>query len=428
MNGTKTWKPFILVLAGVIGLSLYTYLLVNPVSAAEKYDLVFWHAKASHRGKVWQKMVGEFNKTHPNIQVKATYQGGYTATLQKITTAIAAGATPDASEIPNRYGTPQFAESGKLLALNQFMSKKEVDDIFEGVRKRFTYKGKLYAIPNATSNSLLYYNADAFKEVGLDPDKPPKTWDELVACAKKLTRDLNGDGKIDKWGLGTHTTTNYFLYGLILQNGGQVLDDNGNPLFNSKEGVEACQFWSDLVHKHKVMPPLTHDATNKLFVSGTTAMMFQSTSFLEKLDKQVGKRFEVRVDFLPKKKRYGTGLGGTGIGIFKSNPKREAATWEFVKWVTNPKWAAYWSENTGYIVTTKSALKLPSHKEFLKTNSMFNVAARQMKYAALLPSTKADGIIYGPFSKLAEKMEADPNVDIKKELDAIAEVVRKEAK
>ncbi len=428
MDGIKARKLFVLISAGVIGLSLSTCLVVTPVSAAEKQDLVFWHAKSSHRGKVWQKMVKEFNKTHPNIQVAATYQGGYTATLQKITTAIAAGATPDATEIPNRYGVPQFAESGKLLALDRFMSKKEVKDIFEGVRQRFTYKGKLYAIPNATSNSLLYYNANAFKEVGLDPDKPPKNWKQLVAHAKKLTRDLNGDGKIDKWGLGTHTTTNYFLYALILQNGGKVLDENGKPLFTSKEAVEACQFWSDLVHKHKVMPPLTHKATNKLFVAGTTAMMFQSTSFLAKIDKQIGKRFDVRVVFLPKQKKYGTGLGGTGLGIFKSNPKREAATWEFVKWVTSPKWAAYWSENTGYIVTTKSAQKLASHKEFLKAHPRYNVAARQMKHAALMPATKADGIIYRPFGKLAQKMEADPNVDIKKELEKIAELVRKGGK
>ena len=428
MNGIKTSKFFVLALAGIIGFSLYTCFTVSSAGAEEKQDLVFWHAKSSHRGKVWQKMVNEFNKTHPNIQVTATYQGGYTATLQKITTAIAADATPDASEIPNRYGVPQFSESGKLLSLNQFMSKKEVNDIFEGVRKRFTYKGKLYAIPNATSNSLLYYNANAFKEVGLDPDKPPTNWDELVAYAKKLTRDLNGDGKIDKWGFGTHTTTNYFLYALILQNGGKLFDRKGNPAFTSKKAVEACQFWSDLVHKHKVMPPLTHKATNKLFVAGTTAMMFQSTSFLKKIDKQIGKRFDVRVVFLPKRKKSATGLGGTGIGMFKSNPKREAATWEFVKWVTSPKWAAYWSENTGYIVTTKSAQQLASHKEFLEKHPRYNVASRQMKYALLMPSSKADGIIYRPFGKLAQKMEADPNVDIKKELEGIAELVRKEAK
>jgi sn-glycerol 3-phosphate transport system substrate-binding protein len=428
MDKGKILTYFIFVLAGAIAFSFYTSLMVSPVSAAEKHTLVFWHAKSGHRGKVWAKMVDEFNKTHPDIQVTATYQGGYTVTLQKITTAIAAGATPDASEIPNRYGIPQFAESRKLLALDQFISKQDKADFFQGGLQRGIYKDKLYALPNAVSNSLLFYNADMFREVGLDPDKPPKTWEELISYAKKLTRDIDGDGKIDKWGLGTHTTTNYFLYALILQNGGKLFDSVGNPAFTSQEAVEACQFWSDLVHKYKVMPPLTHKATNKLFAAGTTAMMYQSTGFLAKIGKQIGDRFEVRVVFLPKNKQYGTGLGGTSIGIFKSNPKREAATWEFVKWVTNTKWGAYWSENTGYVATRKSSNELASHKNFLEAHPRYKVAEEQMKYALIMPATKGDGIIYKPFSKLAEKLEADPDADIKKALDEIAELVRKGAK
>ena len=422
------FKPFVLVFSGVIGLVLCASMIPSPINAADKIELNFWHAKASHRGKVFDKIVAAFNKAHPNIHVAASYQGGYTATLQKITTAIAAGATPDVSEIPNRYGIPQFADSGKMVPLDRFMSKEEIEDIYEGVRKRFVWKDKLWAIPNATSNTLLYYNADMFKEVGLNPDKPPETWKELVDAGKKLTRDINGDGKIDKWGLVTHTTINYFLYALILQNGGKLLSPTGEPLFASAEAAEACQFWSDWVHKYKIMPPLAHKPANKLFSAGTAGMMWNSTSFLKKLHKKIGKRFEVRVTFLPKKKQYGTGLGGTGLGMFTSNPKQEEATWTFLKWVTSPKWSAYWSENTGYVVTTKSAQALQSHKEFLKANPKYNVAARQMKYAAIMPASKADSITYKQFSKLAQKLEADANVDIMKELDKVAKTVKEKLK
>jgi len=409
-------------------LALGTPSWTGPVIAADKIELSFWHAKAGHRGKVWGKMVEEFNKAHPGIQVTATYQGGYTVTLQKITTAIAADATPDVSEIPNRYGIPQFAESGKLIALNQFMSKAEIEDWFLGARMRATYKKKLYAIPNAISTPLLFYNANMFKEVGLDPDKPPQTWDELVTYAKKLTRDIDGDGKIDKWGLGMHTTLNYFLYAFILQNGGELLDEEGNPLFNTPEAAEACRFWSDLVHKHKVMPPLTHNATNKLFIAGTTAMMYQSDGFIAKLGESIGNRFEVRVAFLPKKKRYAVGLGGSNLGIFKSNPKREAAAWEFVKWVTSPEMSAYWAENTGYIAPRKSAQALASHKAFLKANPMYGLAAEQMQYAADMPATKSDSLIYKSFASLAQKLEADAGVDIEKALADMEKMVQSKIK
>ena len=428
MNQNRTVNAFLFGLACVFGLMMYASMAAGPVYAADKIELNFWHAKASARGKVWNKIVDAFNKAHPDIHVTASYQGGYTATLQKITTAIAAGATPDVTEIPNRYGTPQFADSGKMIPLNRFMSKEEIEDIYEGVRVRFMWKGKLWAIPNATSTTLLYYNADMFKEVGLNPDKPPATWEELVDAGKKLTRDLNGDGKIDKWGLVTHTTTNYFLYALIFQNGGKLLSGEGEPLFTSKEAIEACQFWAVWVHKYKIMPPLAHQPANKLFASGTAGMMWNSTSFLTKLEKQIGNRFDVRVAFLPKNKERGTDLGGTGLSIFKSNTKQEEAAWAFVKWVTSPKWAAYWSENTGYVMTTKSARKLKSHQEFLKANPQYNIAAEQMPYAGVMPASKADSITYKQFSKLAQKLEADANVDIPKELAKMATEVKEKLK
>ena len=96
--------------------------------------------------------------------------------------------------------------------------------------------------------------------------------------------------------------------------------------------------------------------------------------------------------------------------------------------MTSPKWAAYWSENTGYVVTTKSAKALQSHKEFLKANPKYNVAARQLKYAAIMPASKADSITYKQFSKLAQKLEADANVDIMKQLDKVAKTVKEKLK
>jgi sn-glycerol 3-phosphate transport system substrate-binding protein len=395
-------------------------LLTGFAWAAEKQELMVWHSKATLRGQIWAKMVDEFNAKHPNIKVTATYQGGYEQTVQKLTTSIAGNATPDVAEIPQTRGIMEFAASGKLLPLDDFMAKGEKDDFYEAALARYTVNGKLYAIPNAVSTSLLYYNADLFKEAGLDPNKPPQTWDDVVAYGKKLTRDTDGDGKPDKWGLLTHTTVNYFIFAMIYQNGGRLFDEKGNPAFNTPETAEALQFWSDLVHKHKIMPPLTHAAANKLFVAGTGGMMYQSTSFIETLDKGVGNRFVYKTAFFPKKKNWGTDVGGTGLGIFRSNPAREKAAYEFVKWMTDTERSAYWSENTGYIAARKSSFKLPSHQKFLEKNPNNRTAGEQMPYAAVMPVSKGDNIIYKPFLTLIEKLEADPNVNIKKELDDIA--------
>lgn len=387
--------------------------------AAEKQDLVVWHSKATLRGQVWAKMVGEFNAKNPHIKVTATYQGGYEQTVQKLTTAIAGNATPDVAEIPQTRGILEFAASGKLLPIEDFMPKGDKDDFYEAALARYTVNKKLYAIPNAVSTTLLYYNANLFKEAGLDPNKPPQTWDDVVMMGKKLTRDTDGDGKPDKWGLLTHTTVNYFLFAMIYQNGGRLFDEQGNPAFNSPEAVEAFQFWSDLVHRHKIMPPLTHASANKLFMAGTGGMMYQSTSFIETLDKGVGNRFVYKTAFFPKKKNWGTDVGGTALGIFRSTPAREKAAYEFVKWMTDTERSAYWSENTGYIAARKTSHKLPTHMKFLAENPNNRVAGDQMPYAAVMPVTKGDNVIYKPLLGFIEKLEADPKVNIKKELDEI---------
>ena len=387
--------------------------------AAEKQELVVWHSKATLRGQVWAKMVAEFNAKHPDIKVTATYQGGYEQTVQKLTTAVAGNATPDVAEIPQTRGILEFAGSGKLLPIEDFMSKGDKADFYEAALARYSVNGKLYAIPNAVSTTLLYYNANLFKEAGLDPNKPPQTWDDVVTMGKKLTRDTDGDGKPDKWGLLSHTTVNYFLFAMIFQNGGKLFDEKGNPVINSPEAVEAFQFWSDLVHKHRIMPPLTHAAANKLFMAGTGAMMYQSTSFIETLDKGVKGRFQYKTAFFPKKKNWGTDIGGTALGIFRSNPAREKAAWEFVKWMTDTERSAFWSEQTGYIAARKSSFKLPSHMKFLQDNPNNRVAGEQMPYASVMYVTKGDNVIYKPVLEFIEKLEADPNVNIKKELDEI---------
>ena len=138
----------------------------------------------------------------------------------------------------------------------------------------------------------------------------------------------------------------------------------------------------------------------------------------------MGGRFQYKVAFMPKQKKYGTDIGGTGIGIFKSNPKREAAAWTFVRWMTDTERSAFWSEKTGYIAARKSSHTFPSHVKFLQENPNNRVAAEQLPHAAVSYAAKADGIIYLPIADLSEKIESSPGVDIKKELDELVNVTK----
>ena len=69
--------------------------------------------------------------------------------------------------------------------------------------KLMKHGGRMHAMPGDYMTMVLFYNTEMFKAAGLNPDKPPKTWDEFLQYAKKLTRDTDGDGKVDQWGFGT---------------------------------------------------------------------------------------------------------------------------------------------------------------------------------------------------------------------------------
>ncbi|MGC4153273.1 MAG: sugar ABC transporter substrate-binding protein [Propionicimonas sp.] len=142
------------------------------------------------------------------------------------------------------------------------------------------YKGHPYNIPYGLDAYVLYYRTDLLAEAGIT--KVPETWDELVDAATKLTKDTDGDGNIDQWGMATNglpgqVFNTYSFFNFLLTNGGSVVDAEGKPLFNSPEGVEALQLMVDMRNKHKVMPPdvITYD-NNEIhegFLSGKFAMI-----------------------------------------------------------------------------------------------------------------------------------------------------------
>src|SRR5690606_13083568 len=122
----------------------------------------------------------------------------------------------------------------------------------------------------------LYYRTDLLEEAGYT--EPPQTWDELVEVAKALTKDVDGDGNIDQWGfvslgLPGQVFNTYTFFDFLFQNGGQLFNEEGEPAFNSPEGVEALQFMVDLKNVHQVMPPdvVTYDnnEVHEGFLAGT---------------------------------------------------------------------------------------------------------------------------------------------------------------
>lgn len=140
-------------------------------------------------GEYHYVMAEEFMEAHPDIKVNVrTVQ--FQDMVNDLARGIASGDAPDITYIDNPE-VALFASRGLLLDLSPFIEASEVvktEDIFPGPLSSVTYEGGIYGLPRGANTIALYYNADMFEAAGLDPDAPPRTWDELHAAAKALTR------------------------------------------------------------------------------------------------------------------------------------------------------------------------------------------------------------------------------------------------
>lgn len=330
--------------------------------------------------RVIGEMTDKFNKEYEGkIEVVPVYSGDYDPTMQKVQTAIMAGNPPDIFMVEISE-LPTLLAMDAVLPLDDFVKKMEKgywEDFYAPFRENATVGGKIYGIPFQRSTPVLYWNKEAFKAAGLDPDKPPKTWDELKEYATKLNI------KDKQWGVTISGGWNDWLFeAFVRQNGSYLISPDGKKAnFDSKEAIEALDFWVELKHRLKVGPPhSTWGSTPPDFVGGRTAMLYHSTGILTFLKRSA--KFDFGVAFMPQKKTYGAAVGGANLMIAKKIPKeRQEAAWKYIEWMSNVKNVAEWSVASGYVAVRQSAYEDPAMKEHVSKNPEYLVARDQLKYA-----------------------------------------------
>src|SRR3990170_5200762 len=349
---------------------------VVPTRGQQRMNLQFWYSLGGLDGQVVAEMVNKFDAEHPDIVVEGVFTGSYPDTARKVIAALAAKTAPDLGLIP--AGPLWASQKGGTSILPYARGPNGIDmrDVFEVFWEYNSYQGQVYTMPFNNSVPLMYYNKDLFKKAGLDPNRPPATWEELVRYARALTRDVNADGRIDQWGLNMHGGKHWYFEGFLYQNGGRyITSDTSRVIFDSPAGVEALQFWSDLVRRHKVMPPGEQAIASRQFVTGQLGMLFRSSGGLASLLREIGGRFELGAAPLPAgPKGRAVTIGGAMLVMFETPRERQQAAWELIKWMTEPLNAAEWATKTGYIPIRRSAIRTARYQEFLAANPLYRLA------------------------------------------------------
>lgn len=378
------------------GLALAGILATGSAMAQTKTEVEFYYpvAVGGPITKIVDGMVERFEQEHPDIDIKAVYAGTYQDSVAKALTAHKGGAAPQLAVL---LSTDMFTliDEGAIVPFDPLIQseedKKWLSDFYPGFMANSQTGDKTWGIPFQRSTIVMYYNKDLFKEAGLDPEKAPATWNELVEYASKLTK-RDADGNVTQWGIQIPSggAFGYWLFqALTTPNDVLLMNQDGTETYLDKPAViEAMQFWHDLAYKHKVMPQGTIDwgTTPRDFLVGKTAMMWTTTGNLTNV--RTNADFDFGVAPMPHAKQGGSPTGGGNFYLFESaTPEQQKAALTFVKWMTSPENAAQWSIDTGYVAVSNAAWETDRMKQYVKDVPTALVARDQLEVAVAEFST-----------------------------------------
>ncbi|MBN3524019.1 ABC transporter substrate-binding protein [Paenibacillus apiarius] len=358
--------------------------VTSEPASGKPVEIDFWYSLGGKNGELIEQMVSDFNAAQDTVIVKPAYQGDYYTNHSKVLAAVAAGNQPDVTMI-EVASVGAFADAKVIEPLTSYTQGKEKDYI-EGLMGNSYWKDELYAIPFNRSTPLLYLNKALLQEAGLSPDGP-KTWQELEEFSRKLTNQEGG--KTVRYGFSTPIDI-WFYEALVFQSGGSILtEDNKQLALHNEAGKAPLEFWSRMI-KEGIMknPPgekyNAWDVAKQDFVNGQVAMIFTSTGDLKGLKETA--KFDVGTAFLPANKDYGAPTGGANLAVLaKSSAEEKQAAWKFIEWMTGAEQTIRWSQGSGYMPVSKSAVESDTLKQAFAKDPNFKVAIDQLQYGKARP-------------------------------------------
>jgi sn-glycerol 3-phosphate transport system substrate-binding protein len=385
-----------LLAGGALGLGLG---LGIAGTALAKTELTMYYpvAVGGPLTQIIDRMVADFEAEHPDIDVNAIYAGNYDDTRIKALAALKSGEPAELSVLFS-IDIYELIEQDAIVAFDDIVETAEekawLDSFYPALMENGRTRGKTWGIPFQRSTIVMYYNKDAFREAGLDPDSPPATWDELVSMGKALTKK-NDAGQVERWGVMIPSTGYaYWMFGaLAIQNGQVLMNGDGNETyFDDPAVVEALQYWLDLSREHGVMPAniIEWGTLRQNFLEGKTAIMWHSTGNLTAVKDAA--KFDFGVAMLPANERRGSPTGGGNFYIFKDTSLEERkAALTFIRWMTQPERTAEWSIATGYLGTSPAAYETEALRTYVKDFPQAAVARDQLEFSTAELSTYETG-------------------------------------
>ncbi len=361
-------------------------LLIGGVSAQDVITLQFFYpvGVAGPLAQAIDGYVADFNATHDHIQVEPVFTGGYSENMARATAAILSGQPPDVAILLG-IDIYSLIQTEGIIPLDDYIASEEgldIDDFFDAFMANNIADDQVWSIPWQRSTPILYYNKDAFAEVGLDPDSPPATWEELVEYGKQLVVQ-DGDN-VTRWGV--EVPSSFWLFANFAIQAGQHIGSLGDEpcavYLDTPEAIEALAFLRRL-QDEGIMPDgaVAWGTAPADFIAGASAMIYHSTGSLSTL--LANSPFEVGTGFMPGGSAgYGANVGGGNFYIMADiGQERQDAAWEFIRWMVRPEQIGQWGIDSGYVAPRAAAWEVDPLKSYAEEVPQASTAREQLPYA-----------------------------------------------
>lgn len=388
-----------------------------PIGLVEKaeqpVEVTFWHAMTAANRDTLEKMVGEFNASQDKVRVQAVFQGSYDENRTKYFTALRGGDLPDIIQVEDT-GTQRMIDSKSVVRAQDCIDAEQYDlsDHLDRVVAYYSIGGEMWPYPFNVSNPVLYYNKTAFERAGLDPEKPPRTLEEIRTYSQKLV-----DSGVVRRGIAMELGAWFFEQWLA--KAGQPFVDNENGragratsvLFDNEQGREIFRWLDSMVDDGLAVSvgrnPSGADAL--LAIGGGDAAMTIATSAAMRsvfgvLESGQFPGVSVGVGRMPglaAQDAGGVEVGGASLFIINRSPdvEQEGAR-IFAKWLNEPAQQAEWHVGSGYVPIRRSAVELAPVQQLWTDLPHFRIAYDQL--LAGQTNVASAGSVLGAYDEVRE--------------------------
>lgn len=437
--------------------------------AVAKKDLVVWGESLGADSKGYEASVREFERRNPDLRIRILSMGAGEMNPQKLMTAIVGGTPPDVIR-QDRFTISDWASRGAFRPLDDLLAQDKdphaprKENYYPAAWSEASYAGKVYGIPIGSDDRVLYYNRKVFREhaaqlraAGLDPERPPRTWSEVLSYSKVLTtRDK--DGRLDKVGFLPNYGNSWLYIYSFMNNGAFLSADGRKCTLASPENTEALQF---MVDGYKLLGgydeaekfrATTAGGENDPFITGRIAMKIDGDWIIKDLARfgptldfatapppVPDDRYYRRGRFKGEKDQFVTWIGGFSLAIPQGARNLDGA-WRYLKFMSSPEAYAIdfqaqreWEQQRGRLlvprVNANIAINKLNEEKFLPADpryaNAYKMHAALMTVSRIRPATPVGQVLWDEHVRCFERA-ARGEMSAQKSLEVSQAVVQKE--